>query len=272
MQSRHEFTTGNSISHFLIQAAKRFVPSCLEEDELTDNSLRRFERLADGADSFFRLVESGGHPKKSVLLPSLTRSFVAGDSMEFFIQRKSGNDHIMLWPLLDLGIEIGLKTCLYVSREDEVMWQNGFKMCVLFHLSEASDVLAIAMSCLELLPPQFDAARVAISRLLTETIGTSADHSNLPERSKWCCRRIQSYHRRDCCESSMGDKHHPVLRFTTFCYASPCIDRKDGLPLELECHVSPYLLPDKHSNQYELVEQDVIRKLLPNVTDGFYDE
>jgi len=156
-----------------------------------------------------------------------------------------------------------------VTREDEVVWQKGFKMSVLFRLSEAPNILAIAMSCLELLPPQFDAAGVATSRLLTETIGqSSGDRSSLSERSKWCCRKIQSYHRNDCeSSSSMGDDKHrgngmlllsqPVLRFTALCYASPtlCIDRTDGLPLELECHVSPYILPEKHSSQYELVEQ-----------------
>ncbi|OEL14510.1 hypothetical protein BAE44_0024471 [Dichanthelium oligosanthes] len=276
-------TPGNSISQYLIQAAKRFVPFCRKEDEFSDNTLRRFERLADGADSFFRLVESGGHPKKSVFLPSLTRSLLAGDSMEFSIQRRSGDDHIMLWPWLGPDIGSGLMACLSVSREDEVMWQKSFKMCVVFRLSEASNILAIAMSCLELILPLqlFDAARIAIRKLLTETIGQSDDRSNLSERSIWCCRRIQSYHRNDC-EPFMGDKHrgtetfslpHSVLRFTSFCYASPSICRKDdGLPIELECHVSPYLLPEKHSNQLELVEQDVVRKLLLKVTDGFYDD
>ena len=282
-------STGNSISQYLIRAAKRFVPYCRKEDELmSDNMLRRFERLADGADSFFRLVEAGGHPKKPVFLLWLTRALLAGDSMEFLIQTKTGSDHIMLWPWLDDHPDAkssgsGLKACLFVSREDEVMWQRGFKMCVLLRLSEASDILAIAMSCLELLPPQFDAARVAISGLLTETIGQSGDYSNLSESSEWCCRQIERYHRNDC-ESSMGDDKHrgngmlllshpPVLRFTAICYTSPCIDRKGGLPpLELECHVSHYLLPEKHSSQYELVEQDVVKKLLPNVTDGFYDD
>ncbi|PUZ66386.1 hypothetical protein GQ55_3G303400 [Panicum hallii var. hallii] len=229
-------TTGNSISQYLIQAAKRFVPFCRKEDELSDNTLRRFERLADGTDSFFRLVQSGGHPKKPVFLPSLTRSLLAGDSVEFSIQRKSGNDHIMLWPWLDASTESGLVACLGVSREDEVMWQEGFKMCVLFRLSEASNILATAMSCLELLPPQFDAASVGIRGLLTETIGQSVDRLNLSERSVWCCRRIQSYHHHDC-ESSAVEKDrvtgmlslpHPVLRLTTFCYALPSIDTKEN--------------------------------------------
>ena len=59
------------------------------------------------------------------------------------------------------------------------------------------------------------------------------------------------------------------LHFATPHHAST---GRAAFPLELECHVSPYLLPEKHSSQYELVEQDVIRKLLPNVTDGFYDD
>jgi len=149
-------SSGNSISQYLIRAAKRFVPFRRKEDELrlSDSTLRRFERLVDGADSFFRLVESGGHPKKSVFLPSLTRALLAGDSMEFLIQTKTGSDHIMLWPWLDhpdAKSGSGLEACLFVSREDEVVWQKGFKMCVLFRLSEASDIVAIAISCLELL-------------------------------------------------------------------------------------------------------------------------
>ncbi|CAL4907722.1 unnamed protein product [Urochloa decumbens] len=215
-----DITAGNSISQYLIQTAKRFVPFCRREDEFSDNTLRRFERLADGADSFFRLVQFGGHPKKSVFLPSLTRSLLAGDSLEFSVQRESGNDHIMLWPWLDPDNESGLVACLSVSREDEVLWQKSF----------------------------------------------------------------MSYHRNDC-ELSTGDKHRDrgtrsllslpqsVLRITSYCYASPSIDRKGGgLPIQLEYHVSPYLLPEKHSDQFELVEQDVIWKLLPKVTNGFYDD
>ncbi|CAN6355487.1 unnamed protein product [Urochloa humidicola] len=144
-------TAGNSISQYLIQKAKRFVPFCRGEDEFSENTLRRFERLADGADSFFRLVQSGGHPKKSVLLPSLTRSLLAGDAIEFSIKKQSGYDHIMMWPCLDPGTGNSSVACLGVKREDEVVWQKSFKMFVFFHLSEASNILAIAMSCLELL-------------------------------------------------------------------------------------------------------------------------
>jgi len=186
----------------------------------------------------------------------------------------------MLWPWLDAGAESGLVACLSVSREDEVMWQESFKMCVLFRLSEASNILATATSCLELLPPQFDAAAIGIRGLVTETIGQSVDRFNLSERSIWCCRRIQTYHNNDCASTVEKDDRgtemlsllHPVLRLTTVCYASPSMNRKDGLPIEFEYHVSPYLLPEKHSNQFEMVEQDVIWKLLPKVTDGFYDD
>ncbi|WVZ98185.1 hypothetical protein U9M48_043654 [Paspalum notatum var. saurae] len=277
-----------SISQYLIQAAKRFVPfRGKEEDELSDNTLRRFERLADGADSFFRLVESGGHPIRSVHLPSLTRSLLAGDSVEFSIRTGTGHDRVVLWPWLDQSVESGL-ACLSVKHEDQILWQKSFHMVILFRLSEASNILTTAMSCLEILPNQFDAASAAIRRLLTETIiGQSADRSSLSEPSILCCRQLQSYHLNHCGPGPpslyMGDddKHrcsgrtllpHPVLWLTASCYASPCIDMKDGLPLKLECHVSPYLLPEKHSNQFELVEHDAIRKVLPKVTDGFYED
>ncbi|RLN36185.1 hypothetical protein C2845_PM03G02970 [Panicum miliaceum] len=278
---------GNSVSQYLIQAARRFAPFRRTGAELDDITLRRFERFADGADSFFRLVESGGRPKASMFLPSLTRSLLAGDSMEFSIRRRSGGDDlVMLWPWPDPGVEDGLVACLAVSREDEAMWEKNLKMCVVFRLSEASDILGIAMGCLELLPPQFDAAGVAIRRLLTETVGQRGDSSSLSERSIWCRRHIQSHSRNDREPSSTGDEHrgagmlllpHPVLQLSAACYASPSIGRssspmRPGLPLKLMYHVSPYFSPEKHSNQFELVEQDDVRKLLPKVTDGFYDD
>ncbi|CAL5063373.1 unnamed protein product [Urochloa decumbens] len=202
---------GNSISQQLIQAARRFVPFRRREEagELDGNTVRRFERLADGADSFFRLVESGGRPRNPVFLPSLARPLLAGESMEFSIRGIGGDDLIVLWPWLDnpgVGNGNGLVACLAVSHEDELMWEKSLKMSVVFRLSEASDILGIAMGCLELLPPQFGAAGGAIRRLLTETIGRrGGDRSNnLSERSMWCRRHIESHSRHDR-EPSVGD-------------------------------------------------------------------
>ncbi|CAL5087346.1 unnamed protein product [Urochloa decumbens] len=287
---------GNSISQQLIQAARRLVPFRRREEagELDGNTVRRFERLADGADSFFRLVESGGRPRNPIFLPSLARPLLAGDSMEFSIRGigGGGDELIVLWPWLDnpgVGNGNGVVACLAVSHEDELMWEKSLKMSVVFRLSEASDILGIAMGCLELLPPQFGAAGVAIRRLLAETIGRrSGDRSNnLSERSMWCRRHIESHSRHDR-EPSVGDNDivdkqkrgtgiflpDHVLQLTASCYVSPSTScqsscpMKDGLPLELVYHVSPHFLPEKHSdsNQFELVEQDDVGKLLPRVT------
>ncbi|CAL5082314.1 unnamed protein product [Urochloa decumbens] len=286
----------NSISQQLIQAARRFVPFRRREnaEELDGNTVRRFERLADGADSFFRLVESGGRPRNPIFLPSLARPLLAGDSMEFSIRGiiGGGDGLVMLWPWLDpdpTGIWNGMVACLAVSHEDEARWEKNLKMSVVFRVSEASDVLGIAMGCLELLPPQFGAAGVAIRRLLTETIGRRGDSSNLSERSMWCRRHIQSQSRHDR-EPPVGDIDDkqkrgagifltdPVLQLSASCYASPSVGRssspvkeRDGLPLKLVYHVSPYSFPGKHSSQFELAQQDDAMKLLPKFTDSCYD-
>ncbi|CAL5087384.1 unnamed protein product [Urochloa decumbens] len=290
---------GNSISQQLIQAARRFVPFRRREeaDELDGNTVRRFERLADGADSFFRLVESGGRPRNPIFLPSLVRPLLAGDSMEFSIRGiggGGGDDLVMLWPWLDSDpnrIGNGMVACLAVSHEDEAMWEKNLKMSVVFRVTEASDILGIAMGCLELLPPQFGAAGVAIRRLLTETIGRRGDSSNLSERSMWCRRHIQSQSRHDR-EPPVGDIDDkqkrgagiflpdPVLQLSASCYASPLsiggrspspVKERDGLPLKLVYHVSPYFFPGKHSSQFELAQQDDAMKLLPKFTDSCYD-
>lgn len=174
-----------------------------------------------------------------------------------------------------------------VAREDEVTWQRNLKMVVSFRLSEAANVLAIAMSCLDLLPPQFGAARVVITGLLHQTIASQCDRrwrSNLSAKSMWCRRMMRDYLRSDC-----GPPHNPnlecpnsgimvlpqpVIRVTTFCYALPkAMDNNNGFPLKLACHVSPYLLPEKHSSQFLQVEQNVILEtMLPKIEGGFYDD
>ncbi|KAL6902072.1 hypothetical protein ACP4OV_004948 [Aristida adscensionis] len=277
-------SSGTSISQYLIQAARRYVPFRRNsDDELDDATLRRFERLADGAGSFFRLVESGGRPKAPpVLRPSLTRSLLAGEAMEFSFRAGSTRELVLLWPWLDRPqSEDELEACIVVSREDEVKWQRNIKMMVVLRLSEGSDLLSIAMACLELLPPQFGAARAAIRGLLIDTIGNNRSHSSkLSAESLWCCRHMQSRHRADCVPppSSSADHHTglrslppSVTRLTASFYASPPAIDGAGPPLLFMCTVSPYFFPDKYSSQYELVEDNGIRELLPKVEDGFLD-
>jgi hypothetical protein len=51
------------------------------------------------------------------------------------------------------------------------------------------------------------------------------------------------------------------------------MDNNNGFPLKLVCHVSPYLLPEKHSSQFLQVEQNVILEtMLPKIEGGFYDD
>ncbi|CAD6257274.1 unnamed protein product [Miscanthus lutarioriparius] len=238
--------------------------------EKKPSTLQRFERLADGADSFFRLVveSSGRHLERSVpSSPSLTQSLLAGNSVEFCLQRPGtgSSDLVLLWPWLDPDAEDELQAYLMVAREDEVTWQRNLKMVISFRLSEAANILAIAMGCLDLLPPQFGAAWLAIMGLLHQTLASSQSdrwRSNLSAKSMWCRRMMRD------------GLPPPVIRVTTFCYALPkAMDNNNGFPLKLACHVSPYLLPEKHSSQFMQVEQNVILEtMLPKVEEGFYDD
>jgi len=68
--------------------------------------------------------------------------------------------------------------------------KKSFKMCIVC-VPSFGGIKRIGY-CLELLPLQFDGARVATRRLLTETIEqSSVDYSNFPETSKWLRRLIQ---------------------------------------------------------------------------------
>uniref|UniRef100_M8B6E3 Rx N-terminal domain-containing protein n=1 Tax=Aegilops tauschii TaxID=37682 RepID=M8B6E3_AEGTA len=155
----------SSFPRRVARAAKRFMPfsrGTAPGDDLTDSAVRRFERIADGADGFFELVRCGGRPKTLMFLPSFARSLASGEAAELSLRMEGGT------ALRGGDGTTAAAACLWMSYEHDVAWEKNFKMMAAFRVSESLDTTRVAASCVELLPPQFGAAREAMKDLLAE--------------------------------------------------------------------------------------------------------
>jgi len=274
----------NSIWEHMARAAMRFVPYFISQGA-GDMRVERFERLADSASDFIRFVERRGGPtKRSVFPPLLVRSFSAGETTEISLRVRGGTAVILLQPWwLEEHDDEGdaNKACIWISYDHDQAWEKSLKVIAAFHLSDSVDVLKIAMNCIDLLPSQFCAARAALKELVAEMAlyGTSPPAPS-PLYARFV-RGIQSSHRYGFAPTrhlkSFGGRPRvpdPVLLACAHFYVMPPVEKPSRAPLELVWHRSRSYLPNKLSEQHEMVgtqqmDEEVIPKL---ITNGFDEE
>jgi hypothetical protein len=152
------------------------------------------------------------------------------------------------------------------------------KLFVVFQLLENIDILDIIMSALQLLPPQFVAACVTTRDLVKEVLPPQEtsyfEASSVPRRCAsmaWWCHRDSTDRR---CPAGDGMRLPlPIVRVDAVYFAMPQKDSSDtsasdGLPLRLVCHITPYLVPERYSENYEQIGQERLQELelFPEVT------
>ncbi|KAL6655908.1 hypothetical protein ACP70R_006734 [Stipagrostis hirtigluma subsp. patula] len=265
-----------SILQDMARRAKRFMPFSYSTEDLSVATVKRFERIASGADDFLKFVECGGHPKGLMFLPAIVRSLSAGKSMELSLRMGTSTAVVLLqpWWLEDRDEGMGGATLMHGSPPlDE---GNAKKAC-LWMSYEHDQALEINF---KLLPPQFSSPRAATKDIFAEMASygrNSPDPSVLYMRF---VRLIQNSHRygfeptrHSQCFSGRLQLPDPILLVCAHGYILP-VEKSNRVPLELVWHTSPCYLPNKLSEQHETVDRpQFFGELLPRVTNGgFYCE
>ncbi|KAM0843228.1 hypothetical protein ACQ4PT_057862 [Festuca glaucescens] len=262
-----------SVRKRITRAAMRFLPfrRGKDEDDPSDATVRRFERLAHVADEFFRYVQSGGRPRSLMVSFKVpVEPLLAGKTLEF--SHRMGTRDTILWLHPCDGEAGGPKEIvLFLSYDDTALWEKNVKLFVVFQLLENIDILDIVMSALQLLPPQFVAACVSTRDLVKEVLPPQEtsyfDASSVPRRCAsmaWRCHRDSTD--RGCAASDGMRLPLPIVRVDAVYFAMPQKDSSDtsasdGLPLRLACHITPYLVPERYSEHYEQIGQETLQEL-----------
>ncbi|KAM3213999.1 hypothetical protein ACQJBY_066429 [Aegilops geniculata] len=258
------------------RAAARFLPFRRGKDDggdPSDATVRRFERLAHVADEFFRYVQLGGRPKSLTASSEFPREpLLAGKTLEFSL-RNGSRDAVLLLHPCDGNREI----VLFLSCDDSAAWEKNLKLCVVFQLLERTDVLDIVMSSLQLLPPQFGAACATAREFVGEARAQETSYTSASSMSMRCVSSAWRCHRNStdgACAATDGMPWlpWPIVRVDAVYFVMPQNYSPDALAdqnklLKLACHISPQLVPETYSQQYQRIGTEALQELSPEVAD-----
>ncbi|XP_024317826.1 uncharacterized protein LOC112271859 [Brachypodium distachyon] len=129
-------------------------------------SVRRFERLADGANEFMRFVQLGGTPHRPHLFfDPLVGHIFARELLVYRVSHPGGQHRIFGIRPMD-SKDRGLEIMLSFMYEDHKMPKNNFRLMLMMQLSESTDIIGTTIKCLRQVTPHFKStADVAIKEI-----------------------------------------------------------------------------------------------------------
>ncbi|KAL5215476.1 hypothetical protein ABZP36_006877 [Zizania latifolia] len=127
--------------------------------------VRRFERFADDASEFLKLVELGGtRPRQHSFFDPLVGRLLAGETLSYLATRGRKFYYLGVRPMSfeDRGVEAMVGFCMQDFMAPARSYSLGFMM----RLSESTDVLGIMIGCMRSVTAQFRVAAEDIRREL----------------------------------------------------------------------------------------------------------
>ncbi|CAO1939893.1 unnamed protein product [Urochloa humidicola] len=150
--------------------AKSFVSSIFNrasssDDELSGSTVRRFEWFAEGASEFLRFVELGGTPRQYMFFDPLVRNLLAGKTMEYKLVLQ--NQHHLFY-LRPVNTPEGMEGRLLYALKDSNTTENSFLLGLTLQISESTNIVGVAVRCLELFTPHFKSTSEIVKTKLTQ--------------------------------------------------------------------------------------------------------
>jgi len=159
----------SSLPNRIVHATKSFVSSVLDRNnnELSRSIAQRFEWYGAGASEFLRFVEFGGTPCCHMPLYSLVKNLFAGKQLHHKIVRGNKYPSFQLWliPIYTSahGTNVNLTFVQYDGTPEGHIYFN-----LVVQLSESTDIVGIALRCLQYFAPHFKSSFENIRNELTQ--------------------------------------------------------------------------------------------------------
>ncbi|EER97896.2 hypothetical protein SORBI_3002G018800 [Sorghum bicolor] len=166
-----EGVRNSSLPNRMAHQVKSFVSSILSNNssgsrELSISNVRRFEWFAEGASEFLRFVElGGGTPRQLMFFDPLVTHLFAGKMIRYKLMLGSQCHLAILQPIITPhGMEGRL---LYVVIDGDAP-ENSFFFTIFLRISESTDIVGVAVRCLQLFAPHFKTTTEAVKTKLTQ--------------------------------------------------------------------------------------------------------
>ncbi|PAN09337.1 hypothetical protein PAHAL_2G014500 [Panicum hallii] len=176
----------SSLPNRIVHVTKSFVFSVLNwsNNKLSRSIAQRYEWYADGASEFLRFIELGGTPRHHMPFNSLVQNLFAGKELHHKIVRGDKYPLCQLWLGPTRASEHGTNAFLIFIQYDGTRDIN-IHVSLTVQLSESTDIVGIAVKCLQFFAPHFNCTFESIRNEITQLL--TQDYSWAPS--------IHSYHR-----------------------------------------------------------------------------
>jgi len=138
----------------IAHATKSFISSAFAHDNQLSSVVQRFEWYADGASDFLRFIELGCTPYCHMPFNPFIKNFFSGKKLQHKIDQGNETTFFVLW-LPFITAEHGIEVSLVFIQKDVNAPENNFYFSIMLQLSESTDILGIAIKCLQLFTPLF---------------------------------------------------------------------------------------------------------------------
>jgi hypothetical protein len=233
----------------IAHTTKSFVFSIFSpnKDESSSSAVRRFEWFADGASEFLRLLELGGRPRYHTPFDPLVRHLLNGEKLQhIIIQANKRPLFLQLVAYINAGH--GIEAKFILMQTDGNASEDDFFFSLMLQLSESTDIVGMAIQCLQLYAPLFnfksavETVRNKLLQLPTEDFSWVPDidthhkeHWDILHRfgTDWfrpyplCCKQHDQH---KLCHGSRKSKKS----------RSPDVFLEPVIEVHLQCHVSVF--------------------------------
>ena len=128
--------------------------------------VRRFERLADGADEFIRYVQIGGTPHQNMFFDPLIGHLFTSKMIAYQLLCPGGQyQYFRIGPINFQ--ERGLEAFLSFMYEDCKGPKYSFCLGVMLRLSESTDIIGTVVKCLRVMMPHFNSTTDVVIKEIT---------------------------------------------------------------------------------------------------------
>ncbi|KAL6850082.1 hypothetical protein ACP4OV_020709 [Aristida adscensionis] len=161
----------SSLPRRVAHATKSLISSLIghndDEPNMAMVAVRRFERIADGANDFLRYVQLGGTPRRYMFFDPLIGHLFAGKSVQYeMLHHGSQFYYFGIRPMS--FEERGLEAMIAFIYEDSNVPENSFRLGSILRLSESTDIIGITVKCLQLVTPHFKSTAEVVIKELTQ--------------------------------------------------------------------------------------------------------
>ncbi|KAL6880277.1 hypothetical protein ACP4OV_011842 [Aristida adscensionis] len=208
-----------------------------ENDILSCSDVRRFEWFAECAGKFVRDVESGCSLRHHTFSNPLVRHLLEGKTLSYKREQGSWSRDLYIWPIC--MEERGIEAELSYQYKDYNMPEKSFHLAFRLRLLESTNIVGIAIICLQYLASQFKlVAECAMGELILLADLQDISHSYAPpwvgirdmyarvtefcRPDPLCCKpNVQGTCAKDIISSELSNKFpEQVIAISFQCYAS----------------------------------------------------